>query len=339
MIFTQSKLDRCISCGYCLPHCPTYELTKNEESSPRGRITLMRAVQNQTLPINALEAESKFCLGCRACEPVCPAGVEYGHLIEEARAAIWVGDKRPKVVKQLFFALKFLKFKNFFHRNRNTNSNNFLMLGCFEQLVAPQATSALKRLDPNLQIKNDQGCCGALHAHNGELETGNAMAKTLGQKLPGKIITTSAGCAAHLAQNIGSERVIEFSQYWSSLNKSLKPIMKKGKKIRVGYQDSCHGRNGLGIWQQPREILKQLGTYIEVPGASDCCGAAGTYSLINKENSRKVLAPKIAELAKLNLDYLVTINPGCTRQLKNELKRNGVKTKVVHLAELVAKAK
>ena len=115
--------------------------------------------------------------------------------------------------------------------------------------------------------------------------------------------------------------------------------MKKGKKIRVGYQDSCHGRNGLGIWQEPREILKQLGTYIEVPGASDCCGAAGTYSLINKENSRKVLAPKIVELAKLNLDYLVTINPGCTRQLKNELKRNGVKTKVIHLAELVAKAK
>ena len=80
----------------------------------------MRAVQNQTLPINALEAESKFCLGCRACEPVCPAGVEYGHLIEEARAAIWVGDKRPKVVKQLFFALKFLKFKNFFHKSRAT---------------------------------------------------------------------------------------------------------------------------------------------------------------------------------------------------------------------------
>jgi glycolate oxidase iron-sulfur subunit len=162
------------------------------------------------------------------------------------------------------------------------------------------------------------------------------MAKKLGAELPGKIITTSAGCAAHLASVIGSDRVIEFSQYWTSLNNDLKPILKNGQRVRVGFQDSCHGRNGLGIWKEPREILRALGDYVEVPGASDCCGAAGTYSLINKKNSRAVLAPKISELKKLNLDYLVTINPGCTRQLKSELKRNKVKTKVVHLAELVA---
>ena len=59
---------------------------------------------------------------------------------------------------------------------------------------------------------------------------------------------------------------------------------------------------------------------------------------MNEENGLRG-GKKYAELAKLNLDYLVTINPGCTRQLKNELKRNGIKTKVVHLAELVAKAK
>jgi glycolate oxidase iron-sulfur subunit len=111
------------------------------------------------------------------------------------------------------------------------------------------------------------------------------------------------------------------------------------EEFAIGYQDSCHGRNGLGIWREPREILKELGEYVEVPGAADCCGAAGTYSLVNKKNSRAVLAPKIAELKKLNLDYLVTINPGCTRQLKSELKRNGIKTKVLHLAQLIALSK
>ncbi|MTA24771.1 MAG: 4Fe-4S dicluster domain-containing protein, partial [Actinobacteria bacterium] len=68
--FSQDKLDRCISCGYCLPACPTYKITGNEESSPRGRITLMRAVQNDKLPAIDLLGESSFCLGCRACEPV-----------------------------------------------------------------------------------------------------------------------------------------------------------------------------------------------------------------------------------------------------------------------------
>lgn len=339
MIFTQSKLDRCISCGYCLPHCPTYQLTKKEESSPRGRITLMRAVQDGSLPIASLEAESKFCLGCRACEPVCPAGVEYGHLIEEARDEIWNGSKRPLIVRGLFFALNFLKLKNLFVKNRETDSENYLMLGCFEQLVAPEAVAALKKLDPSLQITKEQGCCGALHSHNGELAKGQEMAKQLGKDLKGKIITTSAGCAAHIAQTIGRDRVVEFSEYWSSLNKLLTPITKNGQRVRVGFQDSCHGRNGLDIWREPRELLKQLGDYVEIPGAADCCGAAGTYALINKKSSRAVLAPKIEELKKLNLDYLVTINPGCTRQLKSELKRNGVKTEVLHLASLIALSK
>ena len=339
MIFTQSKLDRCISCGYCLPHCPTYNITKKEESSPRGRITLMRAVQNEILPAESLLSETKFCLGCRACEPVCPAGVEYGVLLEEARDHLWNGKNRPIIVRGLFLLLKFLKVKNLLAKNRKTPSNNYLMLGCFEQIVAPQAALDLKELDPNLAIEKKQGCCGALHAHNGELEIGNKMAEKLGQDLPGQIVTTSAGCAAHLSSVIGRERVIEFSQYWSNRTSELKPIVKGGQRIRVGFQDSCHGRNGLGIFKEPREIIKQVGDYVEVPGASDCCGAAGTYSLINKKNSRTVLAPKIEQLKELNLDYLVTINPGCTRQLKSELKRNGIKTEVVHLASLVALSK
>ena len=338
MIFTQSKLDRCISCGYCLPHCPTYKLTKEEESSPRGRITLMRAVQENQLPISTLESESKFCLGCRACEPVCPAGVEYGVLLEEARGAIWHGSKRPFMVKALFFALNFLKLKNLFTRDKKTDENKYLMLGCFEQLVAPQAVKDLKKLAPELQIKNSQGCCGALHAHNGELAKGKEMAKSLGEELPGTIVTTSAGCAAHLSSVIGKDRVLEFSQYFG-VEGELKKIKINGKIARIGFQDSCHGRNGLDIWRQPREILKSLGDYVEIPGASDCCGAAGTYSLINKKNSRAVLAPKIDELRKLDLDFLVTINPGCTRQLKSELKRAKVKTEVLHLASLVALSK
>ena len=164
------------------------------------------------------------------------------------------------------------------------------------------------------------------------------MARALGKELPGTIVTTSAACAAHISSVIGSDCVLEFSQYFG-VEKELKKIKVNGKIARIGFQDSCHGRNGLGIFKEPREIIKQVGDYVEVPGASDCCGAAGTYSLINKENSRAVLAPKIEQLKELKLDYLVTINPGCTRQLKSELKRNGIKTEVVHLASLVALSK
>ena len=59
----------------------------------------MRAVQDGKLPLVDLVPESNFCLGCRACEPVCPAGVEYGVLLEEMRVATWTGKNRPRIAK------------------------------------------------------------------------------------------------------------------------------------------------------------------------------------------------------------------------------------------------
>jgi glycolate oxidase iron-sulfur subunit len=84
--------------------------------------------------------------------------------------------------------------------------------------------------------------------------------------------------------------------------------------------------------------LGALGAYIEVPGAADCCGAAGTYAILRRRDSRRVLAAKIAALAQLDLDFLVVVNPGCQCQLIAAVHRARLRTRVVHLAELVAMA-
>ena len=81
-------LRTCISCGFCLAACPTYQDTRREASSPRGRINLMRALEGGALDSEDVREELSFCLGCRACETVCPAGVRYGSLLEHARDAI-----------------------------------------------------------------------------------------------------------------------------------------------------------------------------------------------------------------------------------------------------------
>lgn len=302
----------------------------------------MRAVQNDKLPALDLLQESSFCLGCRACEPVCPAGVEFGVLLEEMRDITWQGKNRPLIIRGLFFIVDTkigmwaLGLFSPFAKQREASKDLHLMYGCFERRLFPSVSRAVAKLAPEVSCSSDQGCCGALHAHNGELEKGKEMAKVLGDKLPGTILTTAGGCAAHLASVIGNERVEEFSQWWVKRAIKLSPIIKNGREIRVGLQDSCHLRNGLGVFAQPREILKQLGQYLEIPSASDCCGAAGSYALLQKKNSRKVVSQKISEIKALNLDYIATVNPGCTRQLVTELRRARVKTKVIHLAELVA---
>lgn len=82
-----SVLQQCMHCGMCLPTCPTYVETGRERNSPRGRIALMRAVADEELTINrAFADEMYYCLGCLACVSACPAGVDYPHLFEMARA-------------------------------------------------------------------------------------------------------------------------------------------------------------------------------------------------------------------------------------------------------------
>jgi glycolate oxidase iron-sulfur subunit len=115
-----SIVQQCIHCGMCLPTCPTYDATKLERNSPRGRIALMRQVAEGNLPVTqALGEEMYFCLGCLACETVCPAGVEYAPMFEAARADIEEGRVlsgpvrsvvRPLLLGGLFTRPRLLRF-------------------------------------------------------------------------------------------------------------------------------------------------------------------------------------------------------------------------------------
>lgn len=89
-----AEADLCVKCGLCLPRCPTYALSRDEGESPRGRIALAQGLVGGALPVTARLAEHLGnCLGCRACEAVCPAGVPYGRIIEAARGLL--AERRP----------------------------------------------------------------------------------------------------------------------------------------------------------------------------------------------------------------------------------------------------
>ena len=218
-IFDPQLLDRCISCGFCLPACPTYALTKDEGSSPRGRITLMRALETGKLDEDddRLQQEASFCLGCRACEPVCPAGVQYGHLLETWRDHQWRGRHRPLLARALMLVVDrkpLVRLIGVVRRPARTRESlrspsrvgtsdsangqvrrpdavTTLMLGCFERGLFPGVSKAVQKLLPQIAVPENQGCCGALHAHNGDSAGGIALAEKLGEELPGVIVTTA----------------------------------------------------------------------------------------------------------------------------------------------------
>jgi glycolate oxidase iron-sulfur subunit len=121
----EDELLNCMRCGFCLPTCPTYiESGFKESHSPRGRIAMMKAVVDGLIePDEDFERSLDLCLGCRACEPVCPSGVNYGHLLEEARDIIYQNKKHSLPVR----IVRKTVFEGLFpHPNRMKNLTGFI---------------------------------------------------------------------------------------------------------------------------------------------------------------------------------------------------------------------
>ena len=90
----EGELASCVACGLCLPHCPTFRVTGEEGLSPRGRIDAMRGVQWRDAPVDDdFVRFMETCVQCRGCEPACPSGVPFGHLMEDTRDALARADR------------------------------------------------------------------------------------------------------------------------------------------------------------------------------------------------------------------------------------------------------
>ncbi len=99
------EIDQCNKCGFCLPVCPTYQITGNELASPRGRIAMVEGLARGEIGVGPALAESlDYCLGCRACETACPSGVHYEVILEagktQLRQARGPGNREPWLVQQ-----------------------------------------------------------------------------------------------------------------------------------------------------------------------------------------------------------------------------------------------
>jgi len=142
-------LQQCIHCGMCLATCPTYEITKLERSSPRGRIKMIKSVARGEMEMSRIFAdEMNYCLDCQACETACPAGVKYGRMVETARVVI---DNTKYVSKFSVGIKRFALRRIVASRNGLKFVSRILWLYQkigFQKLV--QATGILKILSKNL---------------------------------------------------------------------------------------------------------------------------------------------------------------------------------------------
>ncbi len=374
----------------------------------------MRAVAEGRLEntSSAFQTHIDRCLGCRACEQVCPAGVEYGQLLEASREVlqhaqpksdagskmlrlvlrhVWLSPTRLRIffgASRLFrdlglaklilksrlarlisprteFALALLESSRPAFRSRGTSrstdqhgENVLLFTGCVGEGLFARVNHATIRVlranNFNVSTPKDRVCCGALHAHAGDLEGARELARkniaAFDSKAP--IVTNAGGCGAMLttyghlladdkdlaeqAANF-SARVRDVSQ---QLESSAMPTASSPVETHVTYDTSCHLLYGQRAGDSSERMLRTAtgDKFVALNGSERCCGAAGIYNLMQPEMSQRVLNEKLDHIRETKAGILATGNPGCQMHIGAGASLAGMSLRVCHPIELVDQA-
>jgi glycolate oxidase iron-sulfur subunit len=411
--FDEGKLLACIHCGLCLEACPTYVITGNENDGPRGRLYLMRAVAEGKLEdtSNAFATHIDRCLGCRACEQVCPAGVEYGQLLEASRAVlletqpksdfasrvlrvvlrkIWLSPRRlrfffaaARLLRDLGLARLLLNLRlarlvspraefglallessrPVFSQTRTEQSNpsgeNILLFaGCVGQGLFGRVNRATVRVlranNFSVSTPAEQVCCGALHAHAGDLEGARELARKNIEAFESDapIITNAGGCGAMLttyghlfaSDDDLAARAASFSARVRDVSRQLAATGMRSAPSTVAanvtYDTSCHLLFGQHSGETSERMLRSVigDKFVALNGSERCCGAAGLYNLMQPEMSQRVLKEKLQDVRETHATILATGNPGCQMHIGAGACLSGMKLRVCHPIELVDQA-
>jgi glycolate oxidase iron-sulfur subunit len=410
----EESLLACVHCGFCLPACPTYVRLGDEADSPRGRLYLMRAVVEGRLSPDspALHTHLDRCLGCRACEPVCPSGVPYGHLLERGRAVVRSHRSPPGSVRLLLAVLaRPLVARAAWALARWARATRLpalaarvlprrwgvsaamlassaparlpvrggsvgsaarrggpapddappergrvaMLRGCVQEGLFGRVNRATERtLGVNgYQVVpvSGQGCCGALHAHAGDLEGARALARrnvaAFGASSVDFVCVNAAGCGVAMREygellagdpsEPQAREVAARVRDVSHLLAEAGPRPGAVVEARVAWDPPCHLLHAQGEDRAPLQVLDAIPGLARRPlfRASECCGGAGLYGLTHAELGGHIGDDKVGAIRASGADVVVTANPGCHMQIGGTLLLGGGGPSVVHLVELL----
>lgn len=202
-------------------------------------------------------------------------------------------------------------------------------------------------------IPKGQGCCGALHAHAGDMESARKlMAKNVrafGGSEFDALVVNSAGCGTAMREaeqwlsdsaTEMASRVRDVAEFLDEVGLRLPSVDREFHSLRVCYDDPCHLIHSQGVAAQPRRLLRELPgvELVDHADASQCCGAAGIYNLSHAKMSAEILDSKMQALSRANPDVIATGNPGCLLQIRRGVAERGLDCEVLHPIELIERA-
>jgi len=350
-----AETARCVRCGLCQPHCPTYALDRSEAQSPRGRITLARA-----LALGQLDAADDsaalaldHCLACRRCEAVCPAGVAYDELLVDARTLL--RRQRPPRSSQRWLeravawrwpltlawpALHALRrllpegrravlprtapVAGGWHRAQAVARGRLVLFtGCVSRGLDAAAQHAtlrvLTRLGWDVWTDAAGHCCGALHRHAGDAATADRLGVGTRQSMPecDAVLVTASGCHADLRRTLrdGSAPVHELTTFLAA-DSALAGLPLRPGAGRVFVHTPCTQSSAVGQPDAARRLLARIdGLRLDILPDHGCCGAAGSHMLSFPDRAQALRQRHLGNLQAAPGDILCSPNIGCRLHL------------------------
>ncbi|MGN6112340.1 MAG: (Fe-S)-binding protein [Luteimonas sp.] len=350
--------DRCVQCGLCLPACPTYRLDRLEPESPRGRIALARGwALDLVAPDPAGEAHLDQCLGCRSCEAVCPAGVEYGALLVAARSAqrarrapglrqrtLEILAARPRMLAIALGTYRALhpllpRAWRALPRPPRIRAGVWpvapaaalpppagevaLFRGCVAGPYEAGLRAATARLCAAVGIglaePAGQGCCGTLHAHAGDVAAAGRLAARNRDAFAGaaQVLTLASGC--HEAVAAAMPAGARAADAIAFLAGCAGGLRFRECRERVALHVPCTQRNVVRSDGAMRVLLARVPglDIVELDAGFGCCGAAGTQMATDPARAARFRAPLLAQLAASGATRLLSANIGCRLHFAN----------------------
>lgn len=339
----------CTRCGICLEACSTYQTTGWEHESPRGRIQLAEHLMEGKIHPESLVLDSfDRCLGCQACEKVCPQGVQYNlirSIVQEVKIALkpalslkkeqtkWVYKMTrrlwrafgwkwliPSYIKGLSIAKSYLYQKK---TPRLTDSIT-LIVSCIEDIshhaVIDQTVNLLKKLNVNVDVDRHQPCCGALFERvNLSKSTLSCQKKCLQkfkQWMPTKAVFLSPHCQNFtLRQHQFEHEIIDlYELIYMQLN-VLQVKFKLRSPLRAYYQPYC-AKRGEDYALKVLQTIEGLSLKTIWP-ANSCCGGYAGETFLNPEPASLLGQAKWAEMPPAST--LIITSPDCYVQFAQRL--------------------
>lgn len=221
------------------------------------------------------------------------------------------------------------------------------LVGCVMPILYPHAhydaVKLLQLAGCDVWFPPEERCCGALFAHNGDVEGAERLREHNSHMYASgefdALVVDSAGCGAHLKDFYPSlkGKVKDLTEWLAEVGL---PEPKRDVKVRLTYQDACHLAHAQKIKKQPRDLLRALPgvQWVEMRHAEICCGAAGLYSTLEPQMSQRVLEQKMEGVLATKADVLSVANPGCQMQLESGLRVRQSGMKVEHVAQTLMRA-